>query len=113
MRISQTTVAVVGGEIVGFSMVVSDEVEQLYVDRAQRGTDIAPMLLRHAERSIATAGFDVAWLAVVAGNRRARRFYEREGWRDDGGFNYEAMVRGNDALLVPARRYVKHLQFPS
>jgi RimJ/RimL family protein N-acetyltransferase len=33
---------------------------------------------------IVRATYDRAWLAVVAGNARARRFYERAGWAADG-----------------------------
>jgi hypothetical protein len=46
----------------------------------------------------------VAWLAVVTGNARARRFYERSGWADDGELDYVA-----DGVAVPCRRYVKRL----
>jgi hypothetical protein len=46
----------------------------------------------------------VAWLAVVPGNARARRFYERSGWADDGGFDYVA-----GEITVPCRRYVKRV----
>ena len=54
-------------------------------------------------------GHDVAWLAVVAGNARARSFYERMGWRDEGGFDYEAAVEDGTTVSVPCRRYVKPL----
>ena len=36
-RIGDTTVAVVGGEVPGFTMVVGDEVEQVYVAAGHRG----------------------------------------------------------------------------
>ena len=76
--------------------------------REGRGRGIADALLRHAEEGIATH-FDAAWLAVVEGNRRARRFYERCGWRDIGGFDYQAEIEGG-RLPVPSRRYEKRFR---
>ncbi len=46
--------------------------------------------MAEAERRIGDAGHPTAWLAVVAGNARARRFYERSGWSDRGQFDYAA-----------------------
>jgi GNAT superfamily N-acetyltransferase len=107
-RIDDTTVAVIDGDIAGFVMVVGDEVEQVYVATRHRGTGVADTLLTEAERQVARAGHSTAWLAVVAGNTRARRFYERRGWADAGPFTYAAA--GQDGpISVPARRYVKHL----
>ena len=47
-----------------------------------------------------------AWLAVVAGNARARRFYEKRGWRDTGDLPYE-VVAGGQTYVSPCRRYAK------
>ena len=74
-RVADTTVAVVAGEVAGFTMVVGDEVEQVYVSRTHRGAGVAPKLLADARRAIGAAGHAVAWLAVATGNDRARRFY--------------------------------------
>lgn len=41
-------------------------------------------MLRAAEQRLAADGFTHAYLWVVDGNARARRFYEREGWKADG-----------------------------
>ncbi len=106
-RIPATTVAVLASRLVGFVTVHDDELEQIFVAAAARGGGAAQALLRHAERAIA-ARFPVAWLAVVAGNARARRFYERNGWRDGGGFDYPAEIKGG-TVLVPSRRYEKRL----
>jgi GNAT superfamily N-acetyltransferase len=109
-RVADTTVAVIaqkaGEEVAGFVMVVGDEVEQVYVAAAHRGSDVAGTLLAEAERQVAASGHPVAWLAVVPGNARARRFYERNGWTDDGPFDYEAAHDGQ-IIPVPCRRYVK------
>jgi GNAT superfamily N-acetyltransferase len=101
-RVADTTVATVDGEVAGFVMVVGDEVEQVYVDGRHRGSGIAGTLLAEAERLVATAGHRRAWLAVVPGNARARRFYERQGWADEGPFDYPAA-----GVAVPCHRYVK------
>ncbi len=106
-RVSDTTVAVVDGEVAGFIMVVGDEAEQVYVAAAHRGKGVADALLAEAERQVKANGHDVAWLAVVDGNGRARSFYERMGWRDDGGFDYHAAVEDGSTVAVPCRRYVK------
>ncbi|HEY8152229.1 MAG TPA: GNAT family N-acetyltransferase [Vicinamibacteria bacterium] len=104
-RIPNTTVATIASGVVGFVTVQDDEVEQIYVAESARGGGIANLLLRHAEQLIAVR-FDTAWLAVVAGNTRARRFYERNGWRDAGGFDYAAEISGG-TIPVPSRRYEK------
>ncbi|MFF5288593.1 GNAT family N-acetyltransferase [Paractinoplanes globisporus] len=104
-RVADTTVAEVGGVVGGFIMVARDEVEQVYVDAAFRGDGVADSLLAEAERLVAADGHPAAWLAVVPGNARARRFYERAGWVDDGGFDYVAA-----SVPVPCRRYVKQLK---
>ena len=105
-RVGDTSVAVVGGDVVGFVMVVGDEVEQVYVSRDHRGSGIADVLLDSAERQVAANSHTVAWLAVATGNARARRFYERHGWVDEGEFPYPA--QGPDGPIdVPCHRYTK------
>jgi ribosomal protein S18 acetylase RimI-like enzyme len=103
-RIGDTWVAVAGGETVGFVVVKGDEVEQLYVDRAARGTGVAAMLLRQGQDEIRAAGHRRAWLAVVAGNQRARSFYSRMGWRDSGPMAYVAETEAGP-FVVPTHRY--------
>jgi GNAT superfamily N-acetyltransferase len=90
--------------VVGFVTVKGDELEHLYVERSARGTGIAAMLIRKGEAEIASAGHARAWLAVVAGNQRARAFYARLGWRDAGPFTYMAET-GAGAFPVPSHRY--------
>ena len=107
-RIADATVAEVDGEVAGFVMVGRDEVEQVYVAAAHRGRGVAAVLLTEAERQVAAGGHPVAWLAVAPGNARARRFYERRGWSDDGGFDY-AVAPNGVTILVPCRRYTKQV----
>ena len=104
----KATVAEIDGEVAGFVMVGRDEVEQVYVAAAHRGTGVAAVLLAEAERQVAAGGHPVAWLAVAPGNGRARRFYERRGWSDDGGFDY-AVAPNGVTILVPCRRYTKQV----
>lgn len=108
-RIDDTVVAVVGDDVAGFVMVVDDEVEQVYVSARHRGTGVANALLTEAERLVGQNGHHRAWLAVVAGNARARRFYERRGWTDEGEFDYAA-AGADGPIAVPCRRYVKQVQ---
>ena len=92
------------GEILGFVVVKRDELEQVYVDRTARGTGVAAQLLRRGEDEVRRAGHSRAWLAVVAGNTRARAFYERQGWRDAGPFTYQAETEAG-TFPVPSHRY--------
>jgi len=105
---AEVTVAVVDGAVVGFVLVADDEVEQLYVSSSHRGRGIADALMSEAESRIRANRHAKGWLAVVPDNARARAFYERAGWRDEGGFDYEAAAEGGP-ILVPCRRYVKAL----
>ena len=71
--------------------------------------DVGPLAVQgpYAEDVVASR-FSVAWLSVVEGNARARRFYERNGWRDVGAHDYRAEIRGG-TIPVPCRRYEKPL----
>jgi ribosomal protein S18 acetylase RimI-like enzyme len=104
----ETTVAEVEGEIAGFVMVAGDEAEQVYVDRAFRGTGVARALLAEAERQIA-AGHEVAWLAVVRGNDRAQAFYSKQGWVDGGDLDYPVTALG-ETFISPCRRFTKRVR---
>ena len=108
-RVADTTVALGdSGELLGFVMVVGDEVEQVFVSPAGRGTGVASVLLAEAERRVAAGGHSFAWLAGVAGNARARRFDEKCGWGDEGDLPYE-VTAGGRTWTSPCRRYVKGL----
>lgn len=109
-RIADTTVCVGReGNICG--LVISDlsggEVVQLAVAADARGTGAADELLEAAEARL-RARHRRAWLAVVPGNGRARAFYARHGWHDDGAYLYHAPA-GRVDVAVPVRRYVKDL----
>jgi GNAT superfamily N-acetyltransferase len=81
---------------------------QVYVAPDGRGTGAASALLAAAEERIRRAAHPSAWLAVVGGNARARAFYRRQGWVDEGEFTHDAP--GPDGpISVTAHRYVKEL----
>jgi putative acetyltransferase len=105
----ETTVAEVDGRVAGFVMIAGSEAEQVYVDRAFRGSGIATILLTEAERQIAAGGHDVAWLAVVRGNDRAQAFYARQGWVDEGDLDYPVSALGEE-FISPCRRLTKRLR---
>jgi GNAT superfamily N-acetyltransferase len=107
-RIATTIVAEDDLGVVGFVTVEDDELEQLMVTERARGTDTASRLLRAGEQQIARR-HPTAWLSVVAGNARARRFYTREGWHDAGPIDYYAET-SQGKMLVPSHRYEKQLE---
>jgi putative acetyltransferase len=107
-RIPDTWVAESMEGVLGFAVIVGDELEQLYVGRSARGGGAARQLLTRAEEVIAAAGHGQAWLAVVEGNERARAFFRKRGWRDDGALMYDAEAQGG-TVVVPCRRFVKDL----
>lgn len=111
-RLADTIVARSQHGIAGFVMVLGDEVDQMYVAAEQRSSGVAARLLSAAELRIAGQGHSRAWLAVVPANARARRFYARQGWRDDGWFEHDAP--GPDGpVAVACHRYVKDLNLPA
>jgi GNAT superfamily N-acetyltransferase len=110
-RIAATTVAAIDGRVVGFVTRHADEIEQLFVDTAARGGGVAAALLRFGEQLIGER-YELAWLAVVSGNARARRFYAREGWRDAGAFDYAAEIAGA-TIAVPCQRLEKPVRVRS
>ncbi|TNC21999.1 GNAT family N-acetyltransferase [Mumia zhuanghuii] len=104
-RLGNTTVASLGGTVVGFVMLDRDQVDHLYLDLSARGSGVGAALLRRAERLVTAAGHPGPWLAVATGNTGARRFYERQGWVDEGRFDHEAPVPGG-SVVVDCHRFV-------
>ncbi len=83
-------VAEAGGEVAGFSYVGPSEtpgVAELYaihVAPERVGTGVGRVLMAAALAELAELDRPRAVLWVLEGNDRARRFYERGGWRPDG-----------------------------
>lgn len=81
------------------------ELYAIYVDAARFGGGIGHALLQEAVRQCAAAGHSRLYLWVLAGNTRARAFYERAGFHPDGAEEpFEV-----DGVPVPEVRYVKSL----
>ncbi len=66
------------------------EVYALYADPPVWSTGVGRALLAHAEEHL-EARYAHATLWVLEGNVRARRFYERCGWRPDGARKVETL----------------------
>jgi GNAT superfamily N-acetyltransferase len=99
------------GEIgvpLGFCVVKGDEVYQLFVAKAARGTGVAAALLSDAEARLASDGVATAWLACAIGNDRAARFYEKSGWRRAGTVVNLAETSAG-AFALDVWRYEKQL----
>lgn len=60
------------------------ELAGLYVDPAFWAQRIGFALISRVESELRAAGFDAAYLWVLDGNKRASRFYTRQGWQADG-----------------------------
>lgn len=76
-RRSRKFVACIGERIVGFVGIDGTYLSWLYVDPAYYGQGIGRKLLRLGIRCIGPH----AWTVVLAGNNRARRLYESEGFQ--------------------------------
>ena len=63
----------------------------LYVDREQWGRGVARALMEAAVEDAVQRGFTALRLFVAEGQARARRFYEREGWRLAGEPFFDAV----------------------
>lgn len=74
-------VAACGLQVAGFSYRDGAMIEDLWIDPSFQGAGIGPQLLRVQIEAVAAAGYRTASLECLEANVRARRFYEREGWR--------------------------------
>lgn len=79
------------------------ELYALYVEPSLWGRGVGSELCRRAEDALPAGGFSEAILWVWD-NSRARRFYERGGWRADGRRTAEML-----GVAVPEVRYRKQL----
>jgi GNAT superfamily N-acetyltransferase len=68
------------GNVIGVLTVGDDELYAIYVHPEHWGTGVGQALLERAEAEL-SATCEVAVLTCMVGNGRARRFYERNGWK--------------------------------
>jgi tRNA dimethylallyltransferase len=73
-----------GERIVGVAAAKEGWLDGLYVVPEEWGNGVADRLHDAALQALACAGATAARLWVLEDNARARRFYERRGWRQDG-----------------------------
>jgi GNAT superfamily N-acetyltransferase len=98
-----------GGSIVGFAAWSGYLFGQIFVAKAFRGTNVAPLLMAAAEREMANQGMAEAELHCVVGNDRARRFYERMGWTHQGEL-FEPVLGKSGEIDVMFWRMTKALR---
>ncbi|WP_354456388.1 GNAT family N-acetyltransferase [Methylobacterium sp. 1030] len=72
------------GTVVGFVAWKGPLLGQLFLDAAARGSGFAQWLIEAAELGLRDQDVREAELHCLFGNVRARRFYERVGWRVHG-----------------------------
>jgi ribosomal protein S18 acetylase RimI-like enzyme len=105
------TVAEDFDRIVGFSYVGPSETEgaaelyAIHVDPVLVGAGVGRLLMENALVQLKEVGGDRAVLWVLEANERARRFYDRGGWRADG----ETRVEAISGVPVAQLRYSKEL----
>ena len=89
------------GQPLGFCAIMEDELYQLYVAAAARGTHVAADLIDDGEARLRERGVKTAWLSAAIGNERALRFYEKRGWRRVGEMtNLLDTIEGTFKLLT-------------
>lgn len=113
----QIAVAEVEGAVVGFAWTGGcrdegspdglGELMAINVHPDQWGSGVGSALLDAAHRALEESGFAEAVLWVLPGNKRARRFYEADGWRPDGGEREEELGGGQ---RIPEIRYRRHFE---
>jgi GNAT superfamily N-acetyltransferase len=72
------------GQVVGLASVRRDWLDALYVLPSHWGAGVAQVLHDHGLSLVADLGSARCHLWVLEHNARARRFYERRGWRENG-----------------------------
>ncbi len=84
---------------------------KLYVDAKSRGTGTAATLLSFGERRVHDQGMVDSVLFCTAGNARAERFYEREGWTLTETFSDELWLPESavGVFIADTHRYTKRL----
>jgi GNAT superfamily N-acetyltransferase len=106
---ARVRVATSSDRLLGFNMIKDDEVYQLYVAAAARGTGVAAALLDDAEACLAANGIGTAWLGCAIGNERAAKFYRKRGWQRVGNVIDPLEIPGG-TFALEVWRYEKDLR---
>jgi GNAT superfamily N-acetyltransferase len=101
----RTTVAAIDGAIVGFATISGSELSALHVDPDAWSGGVGRALIARARMDLAATGVTEAHLWLLAGNARAGRFYERDGWTTDGTRRTETVW----TIAVDEIEYRRHL----
>ena len=113
----RTIVAADGADIRGFATTMPardkdlagyGELCALYVDPEDWGRGVGVALINAARELLVEAEFRNALLWVLAGNVRAMRFYERDGWSADGDSRTDVVW----GATVNEVRYRRELEAP-
>jgi ribosomal protein S18 acetylase RimI-like enzyme len=115
--VAQTLVAVDGADVVGFANFGADreeptlgEVYAIYVDPDRLSTGIGRALMDEAVRRLRGRDLMPVRLWVLAGNARGLTFYERYGFRPDGGRSAFVVEQpGELPIELPELRLSLHL----
>ena len=78
------TVAVEGGEVVGFAFSGDGELQYFYTHPRVWGAGAGRALLADAEAALRAAGYDEAVVWTEERNHRPLRIYAAAGWHPDG-----------------------------
>lgn len=82
------------------------EILRLYTHPRRQGSAAGAILLDRALDALRAAGLQQAWLNTEERNERALRFYQRQGWREEGS----PRVRDWHGARLVEPRYVKDLR---
>ena len=82
------------------------EIQRLYTHPRGQGRGAGRELLSRAVDALRAAGRTEAWLNTEARNEDARRFYERQGWIEDGA----PRIRDWHGARLVEPRYVKRVE---
>lgn len=83
-QVTNCFVIVADGEAAGFAAVREEKLVHFGTAIERWGTGLAGTALTELHDILAEAGVGSAWLRVFEANGRARRFYEKHGWREAG-----------------------------
>jgi len=88
-NLARMIVAEKENQIVGFSGWQADGIGQLFVLPSHFGTQVAFRLLATVEAILKAKEHKTIWLHCQTGNDRARKFYEKHGWKVIRAFDTE------------------------